>query len=523
MKEISIGEFASDNDMEAFRKAAKFLRENPNTILNLENRTYVLRDKKAVGLQIRVMRGLLGRNPESELFNPKANYQIGIDLNGAKNIIINGNGAKLIFDGFMENISCQFCENVEIKNLSIDLKRKAYSKGKITKSGRCFGLVSYLDLDFGDLPLLSEKMPSTRLVLCDGSKKCFTGMTTSIKVKNIGLGKYRFYGSMSKGNCTEAYVINTFHFRPSILIYEAIDTKITNVTIHSHCGMGIVGHRSKNILVSGLKVMPADGDCMSTNTDATHFTSCTGLLRFENCYFEGHGDDAVNVHTYYHSIVKKEGSKYTLEVKAPTGTHCQKLDYFNEGDEIELCNFSDLTPIDIFKVKKVIPCFNEFKQIVEFDRELPPMRSGLLLADITQLPRFEFVNCKVVNHIARALLVKTRNVLIENNSFDANSFAGIHVAAEAFWHEGIVSKNVTIKNNDIRNYDAGITIEIAARNPKKPVHENILIESNYIDAGNHDYGIIAKCVDGLQIKNNKIKSLKEAVFTKNCTNVNIES
>ena len=65
---------------------------------------------------------------------------------------------------------------------------------------------------------------------------------------------------------------------------------------------------------------------MSTNTDATHFSSCYGKLTLQNCVFEGHGDDAVNVHNYDHAFVPLDGNCYRLTCLATDGTHTQAVD-----------------------------------------------------------------------------------------------------------------------------------------------------------------------------------------------------
>lgn len=519
MNTVSLKQFQKASDMETFRAAAEYLRSHPGTVLQLEKKVYTLSDDDAIKLQKDVMAGKYGKNHEPKIFNYDFPYKIGIDLKGARDIKIAGNGAALVFDGFMENISCQLCENVEISDITIDLKRKAFSRGKIVKSGKILGLIPYMNVDFGGLEYVGAKMPKLRILVEDSKEKWFKSVTRFAFALRYGKGKYCFVGSSRKNGGDYVNVTNTYHFRPSILIYEAINTRLKNITIHSHCGMGIVGHRSHDILISGLKVIPSLGYTMSTNTDATHFTSCTGLLRIENSEFFGHGDDAINVHTYYHTVKKCDGGRYVLEVRAPTGTHCQKLDYFSPGDTVELCKLTDLTPTEERIVKSVTPDFENHLQIVAFDRPLPAYAEGWLLADVTQLPRLEFVNNTVKNHLARAVLVKTRNVLIENNILEADSFCGIQVAAEAWWHEGVTCRDAHIRNNKISRYGVGIDIGISAKTPTAPVHRNIVIEDNDIDAGKNKYGIVARCVDGLTVRNNRVKT-ESVLHTEHCINVN---
>jgi len=258
---------------------------------------------------------------------------------------------------------------------------------------------------------------------------------------------------------------------------------------------------------------------MSTNTDATHFTSCAGLLRFEGCQFEGQGDDATNVHTYYHSIVKASGNACTAVVKAPTGTHCQKLDYFNPGDTIELTGMKDLAPVRSCKVLESKPDFENMRCEYVLDGELPANYGKVFLADVTQLPRLEFVDCRVRNHRARSVLVKTRDVLIENCTFEDVMGAAVSVAAEGWWHEGVTAENVTIRGNSIVNCAGGIHIAIDAPKPDKPAHKNITIENNSIDCPGCGHAICAKNVDGLTLRTNQLRAGKRDILIENCVNV----
>jgi len=520
---IGLSQFPGGDDMERFRLAAEYLRGNPGTTLQLEPKTYVLRDEKAMQLQRDVMAGALTKNPEPLMFNYDFDYVSGIDLNGARDVCIDGRGATLLFDGFMENISLQRCKNVTLKNINIDLARKAYSKGAVTGYGR-----NHTDADFGGQSMLCETMPTLRInVYCKKGRR-FAAVESARRVQSLGGGAYRFFGMRHEGIGDEIYLTHTYHFRPSILIYEAENTTLENIRIHSHCGMGVVGHRAKDILLKGLRVVPSPGEAMSTNTDATHFTSCAGLLRFEDCQFEGQGDDATNVHTYYHSIVKASGNTCTAAVKAPTGTHCQKLDYFNPGDALELARIQDLAPAGTYRVLESRPDPGNMRCEYVLDGALPKAFGEYYLADVTQLPRLEFIGCTARNHLARSVLVKTRDVLIEDCAFDGCTGSAIHVAAEAHWHEGVTAENVVIRGNRItgcgrqghgRVHDAGgVSINVLASKPGRAMHKNITIENNIIDCPDCKYAIYAGNVDGLTLRANRLRSGKQTVLIENCVN-----
>ena len=212
--------------------------------------------------------------------------------------------------------------------------------------------------------------------------------------------------------------------------------------------MGVVGNRSHNVTLSGLKVVPSLGHHMSTNTDATHFTSMTGLLRLENCTFEGQGDDFVNVHAYYHDIIERVSPcECYMQEKTPDGTHAQSLDYPDVGDCLELTDRQNMKLVDTFTVLECEPLPDRWKCRVVLDHPLPENTDGLILADVTRLPRLEVVGCHARTHFARSILIKTRDVLIEDNHFFDVQGSAVHVAPEAWWYEGVSPENVTIRGN----------------------------------------------------------------------------
>ena len=96
---------------------------------------------------------------------------------------------------------------------------------------------------------------------------------------------------------------------------------------------------------------------MSTNTDATHFTSCKGMLRIEDSEFEGHGDDATNVHAYYHSLIPTGERRCRLRLDSPTWTHSQTLDYPDPGDRLELVSRDSLRTKRTYRVVTAEPDF----------------------------------------------------------------------------------------------------------------------------------------------------------------------
>lgn len=171
---------------------------------------------------------------------------------------------------------------------------------------------------------------------------------------------------------------HSFHFRPAILLLRSTNTLLEGVTIHSQPGMGIVGFDSRDVTIRRLSVVPADGYDFSTNTDATHFACCEGTISFDGCLFRGQGDDATNVHGYYHDIAAVKGDTVSLELRAPTFTHAQVADVPRVGDRMEIVRISTLEPVGETEVVEVFYNEGDTDARVRL-RDAVPERSGITI------------------------------------------------------------------------------------------------------------------------------------------------
>ena len=524
------GAIANDgkDDTKALRKATLFCQANPGTTLIFSPGVYQLKDDEAVKLEQKAMRGEFGENPELEIYTPYYPYSKGMDFTGSKDITIEADNATLLCEGWMEPISIIGSSNFRVKGLTIDYKRKPFSHGEIINIENDF-----FDVQFSSERIITEQMPMMRMTLWNKKENRMYPDPLYYPRKTIlGNNIVRFHNHIPEDlKGANAGILHCFHFRPAILILESENTHIEGVTIHSQAGMGIVGFDSKDVLIKGLRVVPAPGYYISTNTDATHFACCQGLIRFEGCVFQGQGDDATNVHGYYQSIVSSEGRKAVLKVKAGTYTHAQVLDAPRVGDELELVEIRTLKPVRTYKVVTVVPDEKEFTSTVELSDTLPANFASYYLMNCSKLPRLEFENSFINSHLARGILVKTRNVLINNNVFRNGTGTAIHIGAEANWHEGTHSKNVVVTNNVMigcgkgggsQGGASGIAVIIEAEDTRSTyLHENIKIENNTIVGENNDCGIYIGNARNVVLRNNSVSNCKQDVKIHSSTGISL--
>jgi polygalacturonase len=479
-----------------------------------------------------IMAGKLGKNPQDVVYTPYFPYSKGLDFSGLKNLTVEANGATLMCSGWMEPVSLEYCEDITIEGLTIDYKTIPHSEGKVIKVEK-----EFMDVELSDTRWLGDNMIITRIMFWDLKKNRLLGNSVypPFNTKKLDDNIIRIFTSTKPEMLGMVALMNhTMHFRPAILINEAKNTVFQRVTIHSQPGMGIVGHRSQNVLMEGLRIVPAPGKYQSTNTDATHFTSCTGLIRFDGCMFEGQGDDATNMHGYYHKITNDMGNNtYEIKLEDRWSTHACVLDFPDVGNTIEIVKKSTLEVIDSLTVLEVDTFPKQWRSVLKLSGKLPDNYEDYFFIDVTRLPRLEFVNTYVGSHLARAVLVKTRNVLIENCTMRESTGTAIHIGAEGDWHEGAGSQNVIIRNNRILRCGRGDGTNDGANaiaiNVKAPdatvagIHKNIIIEGNLIEGDDAQYGISVSGTEDVMIRNNVFSGCKTPVNIRYSTGVKFEN
>ena len=512
MNVIHLSDYKGGDDRARFAAALNDAKKIPGTTVVVEPGTYLITTPRARAAQNSVMTGEYGDNPQPVMFSPDYVYDRGLDFDGHHGTTLEAYGALFIVDGFMEDISLRNCRGVTLRGLTIDNRRRPYTKG----------FVREMDGDTAEVEL-TEYMPSAAPIMRTGvySRKYGRFVPDKRTVGNIVSNDGREARVRIKGDVTDAvgdeiYFCHTWHFRPSVLIENAKDILIENVTIHCHAGMGVTGFHSENVTLKNFSVIPAPGESHSTNTDATHFSSCRGKLVFDGCRFEGHGDDALNVHTYYYTVAEHEKNRAALEVRAPTGTHTQALDYPRAGDRMDLCGAESLDVIKTYRVTSVEVDEKRGDCTVELDGALPDDMSSYLLADPDETPEVEIRNCSLKNHFARGFLIKSRNCLIENCDFEDIFELGVKVAAESSWHEGVNVDSIVIRNCRFRNCGreksicGGIHIYMEAPE-RRATHGYAEITDNLIDCPECDHGIIIKDVKRALLRNNRVISRKDPV------------
>ena len=518
------------NDAEGLRAAVAVCRETPGSTLIIPAGTYEFRDEAAVEIMDKAMHGEYGNNPESVLMSRTFQHVIGLDFTGAKDITVEAGGVTIIFDGWYQPVVLDHTEGVTITGLTIDYKRVPYSVGKIVKVDR-----RYYEAQFDSRYPLNEGMPGFCVDFYDVKADRRYGVSQyDVKLDMVSDTTLRL-----RGRCPEEYlgdyciIRHSAHGAAAIMVRYAKNLLLKNVSIHSHPGMGIVGHRCENLTFEGLRIVPRAGELESTNTDATHFTSCTGTITFDGCQFEGQGDDSTNVHTYYHTIKERlNDTTCRIFVNWKTALHALDHDYPEAGDTLELVDADTLAPVKQYTVVSREHDFNASETVVELDSVVPEDFQKYLLINISRLSAVRIRNCMIRSHLARGILIKTRDVVIEGCTIENTTGTGIHVGAEGGWYEGAPTENLVIRRNRIihcglghgtQNDACAIALNISTKNPTvSGLHKHVLIEGNQIVGFNAKRGIYAGGVEDLTIRDNQFSGCDTPIYVEYSTDVHVQ-
>lgn len=471
--------------------------------------------------------------------NPK---NVGIAIDGATNVVLDGQGAELIFHGRMLPISVTSSASLTVKNLSIDFAEPHIAQVSIESVDTVAGTIAYRPAPWVDYAVENGafvvKGPGWSHVPCvgiafDKESRHIVYNTSDIDVGTIGVI------SIDNGVITAPWrnerlkpgmiVAMRTYVRPcpGIFIDDSRNVTIENVRIHYAEGMGLLAQNTTDITLRGFSVClrgDTDPRYFTTQADATHFSSCAGHISSTGGLYEGMMDDAINVHGTYLKLQKRIDAR-SVEARY---MHPQTFGFrwASPGDSIAFINSRIMEPTGgILTVEAIEPCDNETVEGAstfritftdDIDPEIDPDCGSFGLENLTMTPSVYFADNIIRNNRARGALFSTpRKVVVERNLFDHTSGSAILLCGDCNgWYETGACRDVTIRHNSFVNAltnlfqftNAVISIypEIPNLNGQiTPFHSGITITDNTFDT--FDVPLLyAKSVDGLTFTDNVI-------------------
>lgn len=491
--------------------------------------------------------------------------RIAFPLVGSKNLTIDGQGSLLRFHGRICPFLVRECENVTIRDLTIDYPRPFISQATIEtvtpegvyirmergypycfEGGRIWFNGDYYDQRGVDTGKLFKRDSFLHCLEYDTVRQetafmaCDHFMIPASAVSEIEKGLLHVANSFPGPPLKIGNTLMVSHDHRDcfgILIDESSNIEIEQVTLNHTGAMAMIAQRSDTLTLRECVVAPdkSSGRLVSSFADASHFANCRGLIRIHGCRFENMLDDPVNIHGIY-SPVRRIIDSHSLEIG---NGHFEQagIQVVDPGATIRLISRQTLLPLGECGVRSV-EMINSYLWRVELDR---PLSAGVEVGDCVEsmhwVPNVEIRDCRFGKNRARGPLISSGgDVIVENNHFH-HAGSAIKISGDTHdWFESGAVRNILIHGNTFENcgygrWGKGIIAIDPEIHPeafrKEAYHRNIQIIGNEFQTF-HNELVFARCVDGLKIRDNTVIETddypnKEVSFTglatENCSNV----
>jgi len=440
----------------------------------------------------------------------------GFYLEGVKNAVFSGNGSTFYFDGEVYGAYAVNCENIYFEDLYIDYGSTPYAVGIMSEAsdGETFKVKinnGFNAFDENPNTSIAAWLEYTRYgVLLPFGNDIYGHVKSQSYDKATRILTVKFdqrFNPSPKNTYVVVryytYEFNAFHFQ------NCKNMHLETVTLYSCPGFALGCFSTENLYINRFNTMlkPDCGRLMTCTADAIHTIDTHGEVKVTNCLFENCGDDALNVHGAYWKIQAFNG-KRIFTAKNEKGYNYRAY----PGDKLEIIG-NDSLPIQTVTVKSCSQ-YNTLEGgfTVEVEEDISDKVSLYnSVGNVTRSPKLLFSNNVIRNKRCRGLLVKTREVIISNNTFSYCASAMILGTDTDDWLESINPINVEICNNKCMNLNLGNTncngdILFSATGKNNVVSapgaiQNINIENNYFYNGGTS-GIALSSAKGVKIAHN---------------------
>jgi hypothetical protein len=245
----------------------------------------------------------------------------------------------------------------------------------------------------------------------------------------------------------DSYVHLARGYGAAVLAQGCDGVRIVNVTVHASPGLavGLVANRGEIIVVEGLEVRFAPGTrrLLTTNADGVHCQQNRAGPRIERCYFEGMADDAINIYAPPNALV---------EIRDPTHWLLSPQCLVLPGDRLQV--FDPKTGRVRGEVKAVNVAVEDRRFLIALEKPLKGATAGRDHRDADTLYNldacgagFQIRQNRMNGNRRYGCLLRAGGGVVEDNTFEDTTGAGVVLTNEPDWPEGPVPWGITIRGN----------------------------------------------------------------------------
>ncbi|MBR2023431.1 MAG: right-handed parallel beta-helix repeat-containing protein [Clostridia bacterium] len=387
-----------------------------------------------------------------------------------------GNGATLMFDGFMSGFGIAGSQNVLIKDVNIDYTNNRHFElgigkvedgrvrvyrregfdfevvdGKVVYNGKPIMRALVMQFD----PVLKKPLYRKLYRFFDfaGQKQKSFYTPTKVYYENgeLYLENARAHefveGSVLMVNIAGRY-------EQSVFITHSKNVTLENVNIAYSPSMGVVAQLTENVTLKNVCVdINGRHGLLSANCDATHFIQCSGKVKVDGCRFFNMLDDGFNCHGNY--TVVQETSKNRIVTKLMHRQQ-ERVNIYFVGDKVKVYDAKTIDEVCTFTVKESRLIANDLVEIITDDAQ--GVKVGDTLFAYDRMPEVEIINTATGNNRPRGVLITSPKKACVKGCTFSNCEHGIECAGDtSYWFESGGCTDIVIEDCtfDNCNYNDG--------------------------------------------------------------------
>ena len=466
-------------------------------------------------------------------------------INGGSNLTIEGNGATLIWTELIRALILRDCTNVTLQNFSMDYDPLPFTQGVVTSVS---GTRVTVEIDKGYRTDITNILPQGNgyMTVHDRTTGAPAAGTASFyypkNARHTGGQTVTFtldWQDEGAKKVAKGDVVCLFD-RGEMTLEMSNCSKTTFRSVNMYSSPGFLfneGYGEGGTVLKNCNIVPGakpsgatQARLRSSNGDAAHFGNVKNGPTFDGCRITHSGDDGLNVQGFFYHVVKVSGKTVWVTPKWDNGA--------TVGDTIEAYEKTSYAAFGTAKITGFERLYdsslkaaikNAYTGVaggyqsedlvykITLDKTL-----GFKVGDhITSLDRIgsgtTVKNCTFGYNTARGIVVKGRNVTVENNTIAYTSDSAIFALADLNWCESGFPQNVNIRGNKIEHCN---TTGSSSRNPgavrigivptsnvsgfmSNRNNKNITVANNTITV-TQTYGIFAANCDGIKITGNTV-------------------
>lgn len=459
-------------------------------------------------------------------------------LEKISDLTVDGNGSVFVIDGKASNAAIVKCKNITLKNIEIRHSNPDLHELRVVKK-RMFSVDFAIDREssyeternnlifYGDgYRTVNDKNAGWIGHIGKNSEdrlsRVLNPLFACVKVSDIGDRKIRVrYPNTHRFKKGDRYYIYDVRRQyVGIFIDGSEDITLENIKQRFNYSLAVVAQDSENITVDSVEFAPHEGSAkmMASLADFIQICMCRGRTVIKNSYFDGAGDDLLNIHGIHFKITDVNGKKITVRFMHPQ-TH--GFNPLRAGDKIAYIDPKSLVETGEAYIESSVQT-NEYELVLTVS-DTTAAKVGAVIEDVSACSQLEFVNNFSTRIITRGLLITTREkVTVENNRFVSTAMSGILLSDDAeSWYESGMCRDVTVRNN---TFDCcgktPVLIKPENRIYSGAVHKNVKILGNTFKKYD-GVCIDAKATDGITVRGNSFANSKK-IKTVNCNRVDAE-